>query len=188
LDAHALAEWKESGRRLSEHPQSAGVPLDVALDVFAADLVVDCSDSCLEPAARERSRERARGLLRKGRTLLLAAKTPLLGADGRHDRDELLAAIEAGRVGVNAVFGGAGRAVARELATLRRDAAAASTTAAPGRARSDCSNAIRPRTSTGATRRSSSRSSPRSGSAGASSPTPSCGAASRPTRARSIPS
>ena len=124
LDAHALAEWKESGRRLSEHAQSAGVPLDVALDVFAADLVVDCSDSCLEPAARERSRERARTLLRKGRTLLLAAKTPLLGGDGGRDRDDLLAAIESGRVGVNAVFGGAGRAIARELATLREDAAA----------------------------------------------------------------
>lgn len=124
LDAHALAEWKESGRRLSEHEQSAGVPLEVALDVFAADLVVDCSDSCLEPAARARSRERARTLLRKGRTLILAAKTPLLGADGRHERDDFLTAIEAGRVGVNAVFGGAGRAIARELATLRDGATA----------------------------------------------------------------
>jgi len=128
LDAHALAEWKESGRRLSEHEQSAGVPLDVALDVFSADLVVDCSDSCLEPAARARTRKRARTLLSRGRTLILAAKTPLLGADsGSDERDDLVdlaRAIEAGRVGVNAVFGGAGRAIARELATLRDDATA----------------------------------------------------------------
>jgi len=131
LDAHALAEWKESGRRLSEHEQSAGVPLDVALDVFSADLVVDCSDSCLEPAARARSRERARGLLHKKRTLLLATKTPLLGAEIGNERgsghggaDELLDAVASGRIGVNAVFGGAGRAIARELATLRDDATA----------------------------------------------------------------
>jgi homoserine dehydrogenase len=119
LDAHALAEWKESGRRLSEHEQSAGVPLDVALDVFAADLVVDCSDSSLEPAARARSQRRAHDLLRTGRTLLLAAKTPLLGAG-----DELFAAVAAGRVGVNAVFGGAGRSIARDVAQLRAHATA----------------------------------------------------------------
>jgi homoserine dehydrogenase len=123
LDAHALAEWKESGRRLSEHERSAGVPLDVALDVFAADLVVDCSDSSLEPAARACSQRRAHELLRKGRTLILAAKTPLLGANaGRDDLVEIARAIEAGRVGVNAVFGGAGRSIARELASLRAHA------------------------------------------------------------------
>ena len=114
LDAPALAEWKEAGRPIADHERSAGIPLDVALSVFAADVVVDCTDSGLAPDARASSAARALALVRAGRRLVLAAKTPLLGAT-----DELLLAAQAGRLGLNAVFGGAGRAIVRELAALR---------------------------------------------------------------------
>jgi homoserine dehydrogenase len=114
LDARAIADWKEAGRPLASHADAAGVPLDVALSVVAADVVVDCTDSRLDRDARATSEARARALLRSGRALVLAAKTPLLGAT-----DELLLAAQHGRLGVNAVFGGAGRAFARELPELR---------------------------------------------------------------------
>lgn len=114
LDAQALAEWKEAGHPIAAHPKAAGVPLDVALSVFAADVVVDCTDSSLAPDARAQSAARVTALVRAGRRVVLAAKTPLLGAT-----DELLIAAREGRVGLNAVFGGAGRAILRELEALR---------------------------------------------------------------------
>jgi homoserine dehydrogenase len=124
LDAPALAQWKEAGHPIAAHPQAANVPLEVALSVFSADVVVDCTDSNLAPAARAASAARATALVRAGRRLVLAAKTPLLGAT-----DELLIAAQSGRVGLNAVFGGAGRAFVRELATLRDSATGATSLA-----------------------------------------------------------
>jgi homoserine dehydrogenase len=127
LDAPALAEWKEAGRPIAAHPKAAGIPLDVALSVFAADVVVDCTDSNLAPDALALSTARATALVRAGRRLVLAAKSPLLGAT-----DEIVIAAQAGRVGLNAVFGGAGRALVRELATLRdRESGATALACAP---------------------------------------------------------
>ncbi len=114
LDARSLAEWKVAGKPFADHPCAAGLPLDVALSVANASIVIDATDSNLDPVARESSARRALTLLQRGKRLLLAAKTPLLlpAATLREYREQL---------GVAAVFGGSGSAWLADVGDQRHD-------------------------------------------------------------------
>lgn len=101
LDAEALVRHKATGASLAALPAAAPLPLALALSIADADLIVDATDSDLAPAARTGAIERTRRLLRAGKTLVLAAKTPLLLPAA-----ELAA--HRGQLGIAAVFGGTG--------------------------------------------------------------------------------
>jgi len=108
LDPARLIERKGSGLPLASDPAAVALPLATALSVADADVVVDATDSDLSPAARAAALARTRALLRAGKRLVLAAKTPLLlePAELREAR---------GRLGVAALFGGTGSAWLGEL-------------------------------------------------------------------------
>lgn len=115
LDALALASWKDDGRPFARHELGAGLALEAALALSGPDVVIDCSASELEPAARASAAQRTLSLLRQGVRVLLAAKTPLLAAPQR-----LLARREL--LGVNAALGGTGGALLREIDELQAGA------------------------------------------------------------------
>lgn len=121
LPAAELQAAKSAGRPLADHPLAAPLPLDIALSVTDPDLVIDATDSDLAPAARAAALARTRNVLRSGKQLVLAAKTPLL-----LDVEELAA--HRAQLHVAAVFGGTGSAWLAELAASDDDAAGA-----PGR-------------------------------------------------------
>jgi len=112
LDGRAIAGWKESGRSFAAHPRAAGLALDLAVAVADAQLVVDATDSRLDPEARLDSIGRTLALLQRGVRVVLAAKTPLLA-----DPAQLLPHRD--RLGANAALGGTGRALLSELDELR---------------------------------------------------------------------
>lgn len=125
LSPEHLADHKERGRPLAHLAGAQSVPLDLALGLVRADVVVDATDTRLADA--EEALRRARLALRAGSEVILASKAAL-AIDAR----ELLAT---GRVGPNAALGGTGARLLRELPDLSRSctevalAANASTTA-----------------------------------------------------------
>lgn len=108
LDALAIVAHKSAGRSLADDPAAVALPLALALSVADADIVVDATDSDLAPAARSATLARTRQLLHAGKTLVLAAKTPLL-----LEQNELRA--HRRQLRVAAVFGGTGSAWLRDL-------------------------------------------------------------------------
>ncbi len=108
LPTAPLVAFKSSGAPLARHALAAELPLSIALAVTDADVVVDATDSDFAPAARAEALSRTRALLKSGKQLVLAAKTPLL-----LDVEELQAFRH--QLGVAAVFGGTGSAWLAEL-------------------------------------------------------------------------
>ncbi len=116
LSALALASFKAESGRLVERDGAEALPTGLAVDLVDADLVIDATPSGLESAGE--SLARCRKVLGGDGRLVLAAKNAL--AFGAW---ELLAEPVLDRIGFNAVLGGTGLLLKRELAGLRRDCA-----------------------------------------------------------------
>jgi len=133
LDGAALIRHKAQGRALAELPAAAPLPLDLALSIADADVIVDATPSDPAADAIAAATARTRRLLRAGKRLILAAKTPLLlaPAEWRAGRD---------RLGVAAVFGGTGSRWLRELG--RFDAGSRTLAAVPNATSTELIGAI----------------------------------------------
>lgn len=114
LDPALLADHKRRGHRLRELPGAEPLPVDLAIDLVGADVVVDATPS--NPGHGEHATRRCLRILRHGKCLVLAAKDSLCDAG-----ETLLAADNRDRVGIHAVLGGTGHALKTELLELRRD-------------------------------------------------------------------
>lgn len=112
LDAQALARHKAHGGALASLRAAEAIPADVAISVCAADVVVDATDS--DKAATAAALARGRAALRNGAFLALCGKNALAAA-----ATEWLLSRSRSRVGCNAVLGGAGLQLVRELDELR---------------------------------------------------------------------
>jgi homoserine dehydrogenase len=112
LPVAALCAHKAAGRPLATWPGAERIPTDVALRVVAADVVADATPTRESDAAAAV----ARGLqtLALGGRLVLSAKNALAAA-----ATTLLLGPGRERVGVDGVLGGAGAAIAADLADLR---------------------------------------------------------------------
>ena len=117
LDPLALAHHKAAGHALATLPEAEPLPLDLALSLVAADVVVDATPSDVRRA--DPAVQRALRVLRGGSHLVLAAKGALAAAP-----QHLLAPHFLPRLWFDAVLGGTGRWLRAELADLRRQAAA----------------------------------------------------------------
>ncbi|MEZ5990493.1 MAG: hypothetical protein R3F30_15540 [Planctomycetota bacterium] len=115
LDPRAVAARKLRDGRLRTDGDK--VDLDLALSLVEADAVVDTTDSDLDEADEAVARSLA--VLDRGQVLVAACKAALWAAG-----DELLAPGRRERYGIDAVLGGTGRALARELDELRAGTAA----------------------------------------------------------------
>jgi homoserine dehydrogenase len=113
LPALELAAWKARGRSLAARAGAEALPLETALPLIAADVVVDATPSGAATAGAALRRWGA--ALRAGSALALASKDGV--AAGARD---LLAPPHGARVGIDAVLGGAGAALLRERAELAR--------------------------------------------------------------------
>ncbi|MBK8100963.1 MAG: hypothetical protein IPK26_28100 [Planctomycetes bacterium] len=112
LDVAAVLAHKQRGAAIAELPGAEAIPADVAIGVVGADLVVDATPS--SAAGTEAALARGRAALRTGAFLALCGKNALAAAAA-----EWLLPPRRGRVGINAVLGGAGRQLASELDELR---------------------------------------------------------------------
>lgn len=112
LDPIPLAARKQAGERLASRRDARAVPLTTWLSLRVADAVVDCTAT--EPARGAHAVERTLAALDAGSCVVLAAKHALLRAP-----DALLEAPRGSRLGFNAVLGGTGLALVRELDELR---------------------------------------------------------------------
>lgn len=113
LDVDALVAHKANGGALAALPGAEQIPADVAIDVVGARFVVDAtpSDAAGAPAALRR----AEAALRGGAFVALCGKNALAAAPA----DWLVGPFR-GRIGIQAVLGGAGRQLVRELPELRQ--------------------------------------------------------------------
>ena len=110
LDPVRLAEHKSKRLPLAVIDGAESLPVDLAVDLVGADLLVDATPSGLHPAGSAVNRtERA---LRRGTAVALAAKDAVCVAGDR--------LLDRGGIGINAVLGGTGHALRTELADLRR--------------------------------------------------------------------
>ena len=114
LDPVALAALKAGGGSLRDVVGAESLPVDLATDLVGADVVVDATPT--DVGSAERAVKRCLSVLRRGASLALAAKDAVSVAG-----DRLLSGSHIDRVGINAVLGGAGHALRRELSDLRRD-------------------------------------------------------------------
>ena len=103
---------KAGGGALRTLYRAEAIPTELAIAVVAADLVVDCTPTAT--AGTDAALQRARAALRNGAFLALCGKNALAVA-----APELLLGPHRSRVGIQAVLGGAGRQLARELDELR---------------------------------------------------------------------
>ena len=112
LDVAAIVGHKAAGGALAALPRAEAIPTELAIGVVAADFVVDATPTSTSgtPAAVQRGRAALRG----GAFLALCGKNALAAA-----APELLLGSHRGRVGIQAVLGGAGRQLVRELDELR---------------------------------------------------------------------
>lgn len=113
LPLAALVAHKQAGASLATWPRAERIPTELAVGLVGADVVVDATPT--SRAGTEAALQRGRAALRGGAFLALCAKNALASATG-----EWLLGPHRGRVGIDAVLGGAGRALVRELAELRQ--------------------------------------------------------------------
>ncbi|MCB9878293.1 MAG: hypothetical protein H6835_11905 [Planctomycetes bacterium] len=114
LDTAAVLEHKRAGRPLRDLPGAESIPTELAIRVVAADVVVDATPS--DEAAADAAVQRGNAALQIGAALVACSKVALARVAPRW-----LAAGTRQRVGLDAVLGGAGAALLRELDELRRD-------------------------------------------------------------------
>lgn len=112
LDPRAVAAQKQAGRPLRELGAVEPGPAEAAIARVRADVVVDATDSV--KAGTPAALARGRAALAAGAQLVLSGKNALAVA-----APEWILGHPRGRVGVNAVLGGAGAQLLRELAELR---------------------------------------------------------------------
>jgi homoserine dehydrogenase len=112
LGAAAIAAHKRSGRALREWPNAEAIPAVRAISTCGADIVADATPS--SEAGTAEAVQRGRAALQRGATLVLCGKNALAAAAA-----EWLLGGARGRVGINAVLGGAGQQLVRDLDELR---------------------------------------------------------------------
>ncbi len=112
LDAAPLAALKRAGGSFAEGAKAEPLPLETALRVVDADVVVDCLPTDLDEL--ELAAARVRQLLDNGQAVILASKSALLG-----DTETLLENPRRSRLGICALLGGTGQALMNELEELR---------------------------------------------------------------------
>ncbi len=110
----SVHDIKASGGSVGQVAGGAVLPLEVALPLIAADIVVDCSSTEVEAASATRARVDA--VLGRGATYVTARKDALL-----RDPCALVAGAAADRFGFSAVLAGCGHRIACDLATLQRE-------------------------------------------------------------------
>ena len=113
LDGPALAAHKAAGHALRLLPRAEAIRSELAVGLIGADIVVDATAS--DHAGTDAAVARGRAALRSGARLVLCGKNALAAA-----ASEWLAPELQNRVGVNAVLGGTGLQLVRELDELRR--------------------------------------------------------------------
>jgi homoserine dehydrogenase len=113
LDPTALAELKARHSRLRDVPNAESLPVDLAIDLVDADIVVDATPTGLDGAVAVRRNLR---VLNRGKRIALASKDALCLA-----AQDLLAQRNRDRVGFHAALGGTGAALQSELRELRRE-------------------------------------------------------------------
>ena len=111
LDALALARHKQRGAPLAERPGARVLEATLAVDLVAADVVVDATAT--RPDQPDIAAARCRAALRAGSALALAAKDAALVEAVRWRTSR-----HAGRIGLGAVLGGTGAALTREASAL----------------------------------------------------------------------
>lgn len=112
LDANAVAQQKQAGKPLRELGAVELGTVEAAIQRVAADVVVDATDSVKAGTAGALARGRA--ALMVGSRLVLSGKNALAAAAA-----EWIHGYPRGRVGINAVLGGAGAQLLHELEDLR---------------------------------------------------------------------
>jgi homoserine dehydrogenase len=112
LDPLAIAAHKQAGGSLGSLPRAEAIATELAVELVGADVVVDATPSGKD--STEGALRRGRAALRIGARLVLCGKNALAAAAGEWLGGELR-----GRVGINAVLGGTGLQLLRELGELR---------------------------------------------------------------------
>lgn len=114
VDTACVREAKRCALGVSSLTRGRRVDLDLAIALVAADCVADCTTTNIESEGASVTRSLA--VLDRGGCLAFAAKDALLHAPDRLLREDRLE-----RVGFNAVLGGTGLALKRELGEIRKD-------------------------------------------------------------------
>lgn len=114
LPIAAIEAFKAGGKQLQSWPLAEVIPSELAIRLVAADVVVDATPSSV--AGTDQAIARARAALQTGASLALCSKNGLAAAAA----DWLQPATRA-RIGVNAVLGGTGAQLLRELDELQAD-------------------------------------------------------------------
>jgi homoserine dehydrogenase len=111
LDVEAVLAHKAKAP-LARWPRAEAIPTEIAISVVGADIVVDATPT--DSSGTAAAVERGRAALRHGAFLCLCAKNALAAAS-----PEWLLGASRGRVGIDAVLGGTGQKLVRELDELR---------------------------------------------------------------------
>ncbi|MFK7741234.1 MAG: hypothetical protein AB8H80_13020 [Planctomycetota bacterium] len=114
FDPLVLLAHKEGGGAALELPRAEAIPTELAIQLVAADVVVDATPSDAEQT--EAAVRRGQAALQCGAALALCSKNGLSRSACRW-----LAAGTRARIGCNAVLGGTGAQLVAELDELRRD-------------------------------------------------------------------
>ncbi len=112
LSLVSLLAHKAAGGALATLPRAETIPTELAIRIVGANVVVDATPS--GEAGTAAAVQRARTALQNGAFLALSGKNALAAA-----APEWLLGAYRGRVGLHAVLGGTGQALARELLELR---------------------------------------------------------------------
>lgn len=113
VDVAAIVRHKAAGGSLRQLPRAEAIAAELAIELIGADIVVDATPSHGDGTAA--ALRRGRTALRLGARLVLCGKNALAAAAG-----EWLNGDAAARLGINAVLGGTGLQLLRELDELRR--------------------------------------------------------------------
>ena len=112
LPVDAIVQHKAGGGALSAWPRAEVIPTELAIGIVGAAVVVDATPT--HAAGTAAAVQRGRTALRHGAFLALAGKNALAVA-----APEWLLGVHRGRVGIDAVLGGTGQKLVRELTELR---------------------------------------------------------------------
>ncbi|MFN0207757.1 MAG: hypothetical protein ACKVS6_15725 [Planctomycetota bacterium] len=114
LAASEISKFKENGGSLKDYPGAERLPIDIALNVVRANIVIDAAPTNMKNASA--ALDRAFCALRAGSNIALAGKDALAAG-----AELLLTREHAGRVGINGALGETGAALIRELAILQKE-------------------------------------------------------------------
>jgi homoserine dehydrogenase len=112
LDTAAIVQHKQNGGSVATLPRAERIATELAIGVVGADIVVDATPTSI--AGTQEAVQRGRAALRGGSFLCLCGKNALAAA-----APEWLLGSHRARLGIQAVLGGAGQALLRDLDELR---------------------------------------------------------------------